>query len=293
VADSFLRRWFGGPRPAGPAVEEARAELDRLAAARPDLLPLLGWLRDLLPDLTPDAPPAWSPDPERARARLAEGVPLLRGERPAVDLAALRRRWKRACAALEARQNDGAAAALAAAVRDGRLDAAGMTESVLEGRPEVVRERAEGLGLDPGLASTLLRFALFPAFTALAAALGPLRAGSWERGYCPCCGSWPLLAEFRGLDQSRFFRCGLCASGWEVPRLWCPFCGTRDHERLGVLAGEGEETKYRASVCDGCRGYVKAVSTLSELPPLALLVADAATVHLDLAAAGRGYTSHF
>ena len=31
------------------------------------------------------------------------------------------------------------------------------------------------------------------------------------------------------------------------------------------------------------------LSTLSALPPLMLLVADAATLHLDLAAADRGY----
>ena len=54
---------------------------------------------------------------------------------------------------------------------------------------------------------------------------------------------------------------------------------------------EGEETKYRALVCDACRGYVKMLTTLSALPPLPLLVADAATLHLDLAAAERGYTA--
>ena len=115
----------------------------------------------------------------------------------------------------------------------------------------------------------------------------------WDHGYCHVCGSVPLLGELRGLDQSRFLRCGLCAAGWEVPRLWCPFCHNRDHERLSFLHGEGEEAKYRVSLCDGCRGYVKMVSTLSALPPLHLLVADVATLHLDLAAAERGYTSHF
>ena len=59
--------------------------------------------------------------------------------------------------------------------------------------------------------------------------------------------------------------------------------------QLGILCAEGEEMKYRASLCDSCRGYVKMISTLSELPPLNLLVADVATLHLDLAAAERGY----
>src|SRR5262249_48826776 len=198
--------------------------------------------------------------------------------------AGFRRRWRRACEALEAQEADGVAEALADAVGDGRLDPEAMVAAVVEGRPEVVRQRAEGLGLDPGLATTLLRFTLFPLFTALQEALIPVRAGvHWERGWCPTCGSWPLLGEFRGLDQSRFLRCGLCAAGWEVPRLWCPFCDNRDHETLGNLSCEGEETKYRASTCDGCRGYIQMISTLSALPPLPLLVSDAATLHRALA----------
>jgi FdhE protein len=293
VADNFLRRWFG-PRASPPSVEEAQAELDRLAAERPAYLPLLHWLRELLPDLAPaeGAVPVPALDPEQARAKLAGGVPLLRGERLAVDPKDFRRRWRRACAALEARQPDGAAAALADAVRRDRLDPVEMAGSVLAGRPGDVRQRAEVLGLDPGLAATLLRFTLFPLLTAQEMALAPLRDGAaWGEGYCPTCGSWPLLGEFRGLDQSRFLRCGLCAAGWEVPRLWCPFCGNRDHERLGFFHREGEEAKYKAALCEVCRGYIKMVSPLSALPPLPLLVADAATLYLDLAAAERGYTS--
>jgi FdhE protein len=293
VADSFLARWFGGgPRGEGPEVEKLRAELERLAADRPGLAPLARWLAEMLPELVPapDAAPALALEPERARAKLEAGVPLLRGERLEVDTAAFRQRWLRGCAAL----GDAVAADLADAVRAGRLGAAEMVAAVLVGRPEEVRERAERLGVDPGVTASLVRFSLFGLFTAVELSLAPLRGGVvWERGYCPTCGSWPLLGEFRGLDQSRWLRCGLCAAGWEVPRLYCPFCDNRDHERLGFLFSEGEEGKYRASVCDACRGYVKMVSTLSALPPLRLLAADVATVHLDLAAAERGYTNQF
>ena len=121
--------------------------------------------------------------------------------------------------------------------------------------------------------------------------LCPVCGGQLPDGarFCPVCGSPPLLGEFRGLDQSRFLRCGLCAASWEVPRQWCLACGNRDHETLGFLAKEGEEARYRVATCDACRGGVKMLSTLSALPPLMLLVADAATLHLDLAAAERGY----
>ncbi len=290
----FLRRWFGNTRSGPiPAVEDARAELDRLAEGRPTLAPLLAWLRELLPDLAPlESPPVVQLDREQAQAKLAEGIPLLRGATVPIDEGAFRERWLRACALLGRQQSDGSALALADALRQNRLQPAETIEAVLAGEPERIHESAGTLGLDPILAATLLRFALFPVFTAVAASLAELRSGTaWEQGYCPTCGSWPLLGEFRGLDQSRFLRCGLCAEGWEVPRLWCPCCGTRDHEQLGFLQVEGEESAYRVATCDACRGCLKMVTTLSPLPPLQLLVADAVTLHLDLAASERGYSA--
>jgi formate dehydrogenase maturation protein FdhE len=67
------------------------------------------------------------------------------------------------------------------------------------------------------------------------------------------------------------------------------FCGNRDHRQLGYLHAEGEEGKERAATCDVCGGYVKMVSSLSALAGPQLLVADVATLHLDLAATERGF----
>jgi FdhE protein len=291
VAETFLRRWFGGLRKAPPTVEEARTELDRLAAELPAFRAPTLWLRDLLPDLVPLSnvkPPDLSH--EQARTKLAAGVPLLRGEKVSVDLKAFRRRWRRACDALEALQPDGAAAALAVALNKGRLDPSTLIEAINNGNAGCVRERAAELALHPDLAATLTRYTLFPHFTALDTALAPLRESfAWGRGACPTCGSRPLLGEFRGLDQSRYLRCGLCSASWDAARQWCPLCDNHDHETLSFLHRDGEEARCRAALCEACRGYVKMLSTLARLPPLSLLVADAATLHLDLAAAERGY----
>jgi FdhE protein len=180
---------------------------------------------------------------------------------------------------------------LPAAARRGTVDPNRLAVAWLRGdRDRELHDTARQVGCDPTLLVTLARFALFPGFAAAAEAAAPFRRGAaWEHGYCPVCGGPPLLGEFRGLDQSRFLRCGLCAASWEVPRQWCPACGNRDHEALGFLAKEGEEGRYRVATCDACRSGVKMLSTLSALPPLMLLVADAATLHLDLAAADRGY----
>jgi FdhE protein len=290
VAESFLSRWFGGFRKSPPTVEEARAELDRLADERPAFRAPVLWLRALLPDLLPDAPRVPLLSPDQAREKLVAGVPLLRGETVSIDRKAFQRRWKGACDALESLQPDGTVAALAKAVRGGQLDPAAMVDAITSGRAGYVGERAAELNLDPNLTATLARYTLFPVFTALDTALAPLRQTvGWERGHCPTCGSWPLLGEFRGLDQSRYLRCGLCAAEWSVPRLLCPLCGCRDHDKLSLFQREGED-RFRAATCDVCRGYVKMATTLARLSPLSLLVADVAMLHLDLAVAERGYS---
>ena len=103
------------------------------------------------------------------------------------------------------------------------------------------------------------------------------------------CGSWPLLGEYRGLEQTRFLRCGLCAASWEFSRFRCPFCDERDHRKLAYLHADGEQDRWRAATCDRCRGYVKMVASLDALSWPLLLVQDVATLHLDLAAADRGF----
>ena len=112
---------------------------------------------------------------------------------------------------------------------------------------------------------------------------------AWWEGYCPLCGAWPTLAEFRGLERKRWLRCGRCGTGWELPWLRCPFCAETNHEHLGYLAPEEGETTRKVEVCDTCKGYVKAEPTVHELPWWGVLLDDVATVPLDVAALDRGY----
>jgi FdhE protein len=288
VAENFLGKWLGRSSPPPPAVEETCRELDRLAAERPGLQRPIGWLREVLPHL---AAPLEVTIPEMSReaahAKLNSGVPLLRGEELPLDETTLARRWRAACDALPGDEN---ARKLAKAGREGTLQLRPLSAAVLLGRPQSLQQEAAALHLDSTLLATLLRFALFPFFAAVNTAWAPHRDNvAWVQGYCPTCGNGPLLGEFRGLEQNRFLRCGWCAASWKVPRLFCPYCGNRDHQQLGLLHREGEETRFRASMCLLCRRYVKQLATLAEIPPLRLWVADVSTLHLDLAAAQEGF----
>jgi FdhE protein len=292
VAPSFIRKLIGRAPDFSPEVKEALEELARVAEERPALAGSAQFLRELFPDLFERpidvaVPPIAS---EQARTKLEGGLPLLRGETFALDKNVLKRRWLGICVLLQRHQDPAGPTALAEAVRRGALDLYQLTAELLNGRPEAIHVRADELGLDAGLTATVLRLTLFPVLCQISSALAHLRAGyRWERGFCPICGSWPLLGEFRGLEQTRFLRCGWCASEWEFPRLRCPFCGTADHRQLGYFHVENEEAKYRAATCDSCRGYVKMISSLTAFSPVQLLVKDLATIHLDLVAAERGY----
>ena len=289
---NFIRKLMGRSPPLPPEVREALEELARLAEERPALAASAHFLRDALPGLyaEPIEPAAPAITNEQALAKVGCGLPVLHGEMLPLDVAAFKRRWLHICSSLERHQESPAVVALAEAFRRDSLDPRQLTTDVLNGHADAIHARADGLGLDAGLTATVLRLTLFPVLSGVNTVLAPMRAGRrWERGYCPTCGSWPLLGEFRGLEQTRFLRCGLCAAGWEFPRLRCPFCETQDHRQLGYFYVEAETGKYRTATCADCRGYVKMISSLTELSPPGLLVADLATMHLDLVAADRGY----
>jgi FdhE protein len=292
MATDFLRILLGR-KPTMPAeVAEAQAELERLGKERPILAELAEQLHGVL--LALYAAPVRVAEPaiskEIASEKLNGGVPLLRGETLDVSWGEAQRRMWAVAAALADRRPD-AARALGQAIRSRKLAISELAASVLAGQPHEIHETAGSLGLDVGLVGSVVALALFPVLVPIQVGLEPLlSAGSWTEGYCPVCGSFPKLGEFRGLEQIRFLRCGLCAAQWQFPRLRCAGCGQRDHRQLGYLHVAGEENKWRAATCDECRQYIKMVATLTPLSPLQLLVTDVATIHVDLLAADKGFS---
>jgi FdhE protein len=100
---------------------------------------------------------------------------------------------------------------------------------------------------------------------------------------CPYCGSRAALAEARGLEQLRLLRCTLCAAAWHAPRLACPHCRSSNPQDLESQAIEGQHDRARLVTCRVCGGSLKIIATLAPLSAASLLVADLATIHLDLA----------
>ena len=286
-----LTKLWGRRAPLGKDIEEALARLTQIGEQQPDLKILAATNAALIETMYahPLPMPHVAIDTVHAATKREAGVPLLRGEPIIFDAAAVRVQFVHLCRVMEDQGNP-FAAPLARAVKAGTLPIDDLATEVIAGEPQTIQARAGHLDLDAGLAATLLRLTLFPLLEQLVKDLQPvLDTSAWRRGYCPACGSWPLLGEYRGLEVTRFLRCGLCALEWEIDRLVCFVCETRLHQDLLNLAVEGEEAKQRAVACERCHCYVKQLSTLVPIPGPQLLVMDLATLHLDLAALERGY----
>ena len=291
MVKASIARLLGRREQLHPEVMAVLAQLDQLAETHPPLQDA-ALLQAVIVREIYRAPPQVGTlelPQERAAEKLRSGEPLLSSERVPLDMPALRALILQLCRALQDQAGISHVAPIAEAIQRHAIDVEPLVQAMLDGQATAIHERAAELDLDADMLRTLLRFSLFPAFERLAAQLAPLRADiAWPHGYCPTCGSWPLLGEYRGLEQTRLLRCGLCASAWAVDRLLCPFCGSRDHADLSYLQVEGEEQK-RVVTCEQCRSYIKMLATLLPLAPLELIVQDLATLHLDAVALERGY----
>ncbi|HJR59081.1 MAG TPA: formate dehydrogenase accessory protein FdhE [Vicinamibacterales bacterium] len=111
----------------------------------------------------------------------------------------------------------------------------------------------------------------------------------WMEGYCPVCGSWPALAEMRGIERSRYLRCGRCGGEWHAHILHCAYCGTNNHDDLVTLVPEKAGSPGVVEACRQCRGYVKAFTRLQACPAATVIAEDLNSVGLDVAALEHGY----
>lgn len=109
----------------------------------------------------------------------------------------------------------------------------------------------------------------------------------WNRGYCPVCGSRPLLS-FLQEDGKKAGVCSACEGLWPLPRFFCPNCENTNQKTLSFFFIEGDQG-LRIEVCERCSHYLKTVDLRKKvLEPIPVLE-DLLTTHLDLWAQKKGY----
>ncbi|HSF58427.1 MAG TPA: formate dehydrogenase accessory protein FdhE [Candidatus Binatia bacterium] len=154
---------------------------------------------------------------------------------------------------------------------------------------ERLREIAATIGADPEALQAVGTLLPVPFLQACNRHWARSIAKSWTEGYCPVCGAWPAFAEARGIERSRYFRCGRCGNAWQSSCLFCPYCSTTNHEELVSLVPEKNGSNAVIEACKRCHGYVKTFTKLQGSAPDKVLLDDLASVQLDVAALEQGY----
>lgn len=253
-------------------------QLSELERQRPELAP---WLRPLALALRALATEPWRSLTPLTDGEREEGAPALHGALLPIGPEAARGHVR---------------ALLAAALGpDGRarwhdIDAAALLESAVAQDDGRIADLAAAAGIEAGRLGAAAQLAALPLLHASARALSPAARHDWLHRHCHVCGALPLLAEVLGLERTRHLRCGRCGAAWQTQVLLCPFCGERDHAKLGSLVPEGAPGQVcHVETCATCRGYWKTRTVLRPAAPEALLLDDARSLELDIAAAERGF----
>jgi FdhE protein len=274
-----------------------------MLANRPDLGPavalqraLIGLVIDLSATFDSSARvPKLTLPPRYVTTKLASGIPALTGEPIQVPVDTLRQTLLSLVRALAEGGGGEATLAIRAAIEEGRVDVAALLTLALRREQGTLRAFATKAGLGHDLLWLVLDLAVGPFAHALLRALfdqapndSPLRAAldRWPHGYCPLCGSWPVLVE--DLGGIRRLRCSFCAAGWDLATAGCLYCGETG-DRFSVVTTDPSQPRRTIETCGACHGYTKTVETGESLPFPLLALADLESMDLDIAAMQRGF----
>ncbi|MBV9327910.1 MAG: formate dehydrogenase accessory protein FdhE [Chloroflexi bacterium] len=270
--------------PAPPAellLQRLERRLAVLRRTRPDLQDALSLLQLIVEtQLSSPRPPRVSAFPlprQLVAARLRDGVPLLHDQPVTLDIQFAADLFSRLLNALPPDYD-----ALVHAATTGRLDAETLFGEALVQHADHLAQIAHSADVDAGLLSGIASHSVAPILHAYAARLQLLLdqvedTAIWQRGYCPICGGWPLVAEpthttgarqgsaaghgeravnHPALEVVEWLRCGACGARWRSRADACQYCANTDDGTRGALRLEGER-RFHLRVCDRCRGYLK------------------------------------
>jgi FdhE protein len=228
---------------------------------------------------------------DRARIRAREGFPMLSKGDFTIDPRLAGQLFRSICriAKGENEKLKAEVGKIERALRGKKIDLQTCLAKALEGNRDYLSRIATEGGIDHGVMNFLLHTAIKPFVETIAFHLRDMvDEDVWDKGYCPVCGSQPLMGELRGEEGKRVWTCSFCGSRWRGKRLMCPFCENTDHQTLRYFYTEKEKA-YRIDVCDKCKKYIKTVDTRQLPDEIFPPVEDLATLHLDILAAEKGF----
>lgn len=260
------------------------SDFQDLGRQRPEWQPWLAVVQEVLSE-TADA--KWDAAiPDRAEA-LESKAPLLSGAAIAIETTWLRR-WTQQLIGTASRSGTEKMSTMKGALRE-TTDTLTLFKASLRLDESALKQIAAICGADPEAFQAVAALLPVPFLHACKRRWAHSIPQGWVEGYCPVCGAWPAFAEVRGIDRSRYFRCGRCAGEWQVNCLVCAYCGMTDHEQLVSLVPEQGGATRVIEACKRCLGYVKTFTALQASPAGRVMLDDLASVDLDIVALEHGY----
>lgn len=228
---------------------------------------------------------------ETAKSQMREGFPLIDKKEIKLDMDSAATLFKNICRALQRKKDKKIAVEakrISQALRKKEIDLQELLKKLIDGDKGYLESISKKAGLNKWLLTFLAESSINPFLEAYAEKLkGYVDQKSWFRGYCPVCGSEPVIGEFRN-EGERYLVCSSCGFLWLFDRLSCPFCRARKTEKHRHFYIEKEGQAYRVEVCDECKKYIKTVDARA-LGEITALVEDMGSLHLDILARKEGY----
>jgi len=230
-------------------------------------------------------------DKENFKVKIKEGFPLIEKRDLTLDVPSATRLFRRLCKVLSRNKKASRdAERINKALRSKDIDLAELFKQACAENEDYIAEVSKKLRLKDGLLSFLARNSIKPIFEAYANELkGYVDQEMWWRGYCPICGSEPVIAKLKEQGEMFLF-CSSCSYEWRFKRLKCPFCENEEQKGHRYLYTEKEGRGYRVDVCEKCKRYIKTLDTKELGEEVIPLIEDIGTLYLDILAQDEGYT---
>ncbi len=191
--------------------------------------------------------------------------------------------------------------ALALAVDKGELDLSGLARAYLDSDKDAFHAAADKTGIRAPILSFAIRCVLAPVLSGMARSVAPaVDKSPWSQGYCPFCGSAPVIASLSRFSNEREenlvggggkkrLTCSLCAHEWGFRRDACPACGNTDQDQRELLYDE-ENRHERIEACKKCGSYLLCIDLREVDGDIRMNAASLGLVHLDIIAQQRNYS---
>jgi FdhE protein len=176
-----------------------------------------------------------------------------------------------------------------AALKKNKLDLKNCMENMLQNRDEIINETALHLKTD----AVILKFVLGQLLKPLIEKQSErfryvIQNLNWEKGYCPVCGSFPVLSYLKGAEGQRWLVCGCCSHEWRFARTQCPVCENEDSKKTELCFVE-DRAYERVEMCHQCKRYLAGVDLRKYPYDFIPEVAVAAMMYLDVLAQEKGF----